>query len=181
MRSLPPSLLTPDYAQTILQGYHAPLATSTHSLPEDDALQDRMLGIAIQNGIVNGIAPGVRPLLLLGLETHLKTVLEELLPKARVVHGQQEKASLDHERESMGTWDFSTALYISPHVLVEGSVALMRLWDSLLHSAQDRDEAQSATDMAPPPQRAARGAKEQEASHGDRVELAEILDSILAS
>jgi len=77
-----------------------------------------MLGIAIQNGIVNGIAPGVRPLLLLGLETHLKTVLEELLPKARVVHGQQEKASLDHERESMGTWDFSTALSISPHVLV---------------------------------------------------------------
>ncbi|KAK9467580.1 transcriptional regulator of RNA polII, SAGA, subunit-domain-containing protein [Lipomyces arxii] len=84
--------------QDITQSYHAPLATESFELPDADNLRTRVLGIAYEHGLVDGISNEVPEFILAGLEYHLRDFLQQLLNRVRP---QKHKKSLDAAYLSM--------------------------------------------------------------------------------
>ncbi|KAJ8102537.1 transcriptional regulator of RNA polII, SAGA, subunit-domain-containing protein [Lipomyces tetrasporus] len=69
--------------QEITQSYQAPLATESFELPDTDSLRTRILGIAYEHGLLDGIANDVPDIILAGLEYHLRDFLQQLLDRVR--------------------------------------------------------------------------------------------------
>ncbi|KAK9238917.1 transcriptional regulator of RNA polII, SAGA, subunit-domain-containing protein [Lipomyces kononenkoae] len=69
--------------QDITQSYQAPLATESYELPDTDNMRTRILGIAYEHGLLDGIANDVPDIILAGLEYHLRDFLQQLLDRVR--------------------------------------------------------------------------------------------------
>lgn len=59
-----------------MQAYEAPLSTDTYELPDAEALGIRMLGVALENGLVNGIDAISAEVMLAALEYYLKGLVQ---------------------------------------------------------------------------------------------------------
>ncbi|KAK9478775.1 transcriptional regulator of RNA polII, SAGA, subunit-domain-containing protein [Lipomyces japonicus] len=70
-------------AQEIQQGYQTPLSTESYELPDNESLRTRILGIAHEHGLVDGIANDVPDIILAGLEYHLRDFLQQILDRVR--------------------------------------------------------------------------------------------------
>ncbi|KAK9472612.1 transcriptional regulator of RNA polII, SAGA, subunit-domain-containing protein [Dipodascopsis tothii] len=70
-------------SQDILQSYQAPLAAESFELPDADTLSTRILGIAYEHGLVDGIAKDVPDAVLAGLEYHLRDFLQQIFDRVR--------------------------------------------------------------------------------------------------
>ncbi|KAK9447451.1 transcriptional regulator of RNA polII, SAGA, subunit-domain-containing protein [Limtongia smithiae] len=69
--------------QDISQSYQAPLATETYEIPDTDSLRTRILGIAYENGLLDGIASDVPDVILAGLEYHMRDFLQQIFDRVR--------------------------------------------------------------------------------------------------
>ncbi|KAK9367152.1 transcriptional regulator of RNA polII, SAGA, subunit-domain-containing protein [Lipomyces kononenkoae] len=78
--------------QDITQSYQAPLATESYELPDADNMRTRILGIAYEHGLLDGIANDVPDIMLAGLEYHLRDFLQQLLDR---VHPKKHKKMSD--------------------------------------------------------------------------------------
>lgn len=71
------NLKTPlEWSQDIVNGFSAPLAIESHSLPDNDSLFLRMTGIARENGLVGTVDSRCVDILSVALDHYLKSVIE---------------------------------------------------------------------------------------------------------
>ncbi|KAK7204999.1 transcriptional regulator of RNA polII, SAGA, subunit-domain-containing protein [Myxozyma melibiosi] len=70
-------------SQDIIQSYHLPLASESYELPDADALRTRLLGIAYEHGLLDGISDEVPDIILAGLEYHLRDFLQQIFNRVR--------------------------------------------------------------------------------------------------
>lgn len=78
------NLNTPlEWSQEIFNGFSAPLATESYSLPDNDSLYLRMTGIAREHGLVGTIDARCVEILSLALEYYLKIVIESSIDTVR--------------------------------------------------------------------------------------------------
>lgn len=71
------NLKTPlEWSQDIVNGFNAPLAVDTYSLPDNDSLFLRMTGIARENGLVGTVDARCVDMLSVALDHYLKTLIE---------------------------------------------------------------------------------------------------------
>ncbi|KAK9456192.1 transcriptional regulator of RNA polII, SAGA, subunit-domain-containing protein [Dipodascopsis uninucleata] len=75
--------LKANITQEIAQSYQAPLATESYELPDTESLRTRILGIAYEHGLLDGIANEVPDIILAGLEYHLRDFLQHILDRVR--------------------------------------------------------------------------------------------------
>ncbi|GMG56064.1 unnamed protein product [Ambrosiozyma monospora] len=79
-----PAALTAQWGQDVLSGITAPLASETYELPDKANLKTRILGIAREHGLVGSVSDNVPSILSLGLEYHLKSIIENAMGIVRV-------------------------------------------------------------------------------------------------
>lgn len=72
-----------EWTQDVNHGLHTPLDIETFSLPEQDALKTRILGIAREHGITGPLSNDAAELLYHGLETYLKNIVEAAIDTVR--------------------------------------------------------------------------------------------------
>lgn len=78
------NLKTPlEWSQDIMNGFSAPLAADTFSLPDTESLFLRMVGIAREHGLVGAVDTGCVELLLLALDNYLKNIIESAINTVR--------------------------------------------------------------------------------------------------
>lgn len=78
------NLKTPlEWSQDIMNGFNAPLATDSFSLPDTESLFLRMVGIAREHGLVGAVDTGCVELLLLALDNYLKNIIESAINTVR--------------------------------------------------------------------------------------------------
>ncbi|SCW00371.1 LAFE_0C02718g1_1 [Lachancea fermentati] len=78
------NLKTPlEWSQEIVNGFSAPLATESYSLPDSDSLYLRMISIAREHGLVGAVDGRCVEILSLALENYLKNVLESAIDTVR--------------------------------------------------------------------------------------------------
>lgn len=71
------NLKTPlEWSQDIMNGFSAPLATDSYSLPDTDSLYLRMIGIAREHGLVGNVDTRCVELLSMALDHYLKNIVE---------------------------------------------------------------------------------------------------------
>lgn len=71
------------WQQDVVNGINTPIATENFELPEDDNLSRRILMTMREHGLTGGLAPQVLEVVLLGLEAHLKNVVESAIDVAK--------------------------------------------------------------------------------------------------
>lgn len=75
----PPRLSGPlMWTQDIIHGLDAPLAQDSYELPDNTSVGSRMLGIALENGLLRGIDAGTTDVMLASLDAYLNTLVEGL-------------------------------------------------------------------------------------------------------
>lgn len=78
------NLQTPlEWSQEIVNGFSAPLATESYSLPDTDSLYLRMVSIAREHGLVGAVDGRCVEILTLALEYYLKTIIESAIDTVR--------------------------------------------------------------------------------------------------
>lgn len=78
------NLKTPlEWSQDIMNGFNAPLATDSYSLPDTESLFLRMVGIAREHGLVGAVDTGSVELLSLALDYYLKNIIESAIDTVR--------------------------------------------------------------------------------------------------
>ncbi|CCE64411.1 hypothetical protein TPHA_0H02070 [Tetrapisispora phaffii CBS 4417] len=68
-----------EWSQDVMNGFSAPLAIDTHSLPDTDSLYLRMLGISREHGLVGAVDANSVDILSLALDQYLKNVIESVI------------------------------------------------------------------------------------------------------
>lgn len=71
------------WQQDVVNGINAPLATTTYELPDSESLSRRVLMTMREHGLTGGVNTQVLDMISLGLEAHLKTILENAIDVAR--------------------------------------------------------------------------------------------------
>lgn len=71
------------WQQDVVNGINAPTAVDAHELPDSEVLLRRVLMTMRENGLTGGVTAGTLEMLTLGLELHLKTILENAIDVAR--------------------------------------------------------------------------------------------------
>lgn len=71
------------WQQDVVNGINAPLAAQTYELPDADNLSRRVLMTMREHGLTGGVNTLVLEMISLGLESHLKTILENAIDVAR--------------------------------------------------------------------------------------------------
>lgn len=75
----PPPVANPAvWAQDIVHGYEAPLASETYEIPDADSLRARMLGISLEHGLLRGVDTASTEIMQVGLEMYLKSLVEQM-------------------------------------------------------------------------------------------------------
>ncbi|KAM3165495.1 Transcriptional coactivator HFI1/ADA1 [Lachancea thermotolerans] len=78
------NLKTPlEWSQEIVNGFSAPLATESYSLPDNDSLYLRMISIAREHGLVGAVDGRCVEIMTLALENYLKNVVESAIDTVR--------------------------------------------------------------------------------------------------
>lgn len=71
------------WQQDVLNGINTPIATENYEIPDYDNLSRHMLMTMREYGLTGGMNPGVMEVLLLGLESHLKNIVETAIDVAK--------------------------------------------------------------------------------------------------
>ncbi|CAH2353992.1 transcriptional coactivator Hfi1p/ADA1 [[Candida] railenensis] len=71
------------WQQDVVNGINTPIATDNYEIPDYDNLSTRMIMIMREYGLTGGLNPQVMEVLLLGLEVHLKNIVESAIDVAR--------------------------------------------------------------------------------------------------
>ncbi|VEU23508.1 DEKNAAC104536 [Brettanomyces naardenensis] len=135
------------WAQDVSNGFKAPLCSESYELPEKEALMTRMLGIAREHGLSGSVNPQAAQLLTVGLEYHLKALVEMAL--ARVRERQQAQADFENptkltrknKRITLTIEDMHDTLTLVPH-LVDDCGSLYYMSDVLLKNDDDESLVQ---------------------------------------
>ncbi|SCU91780.1 LAFA_0F05754g1_1 [Lachancea sp. 'fantastica'] len=78
------NLKTPlEWSQEIVNGFSAPLATESYSLPDNDSLYLRMISLAREHGLVGAVDGRCVEIMTLALENYLKNVVESAIDTVR--------------------------------------------------------------------------------------------------
>lgn len=67
----------------IVRGFHVPLSTESHYLPDATSLKDRVLATCLENGLLGGLEEQVPDLVINALEIHMRNILTATLSKVR--------------------------------------------------------------------------------------------------
>ncbi|CAK9682768.1 Transcriptional regulator of RNA polII, SAGA, subunit family protein [Candida parapsilosis] len=71
------------WQQDVLNGINAPIATENYEIPDADTLSKQILMTMREHGLTGGLNPGVIEVLLLGLKSHLKNIVESAIDVAK--------------------------------------------------------------------------------------------------
>ncbi|CAH6720203.1 transcriptional coactivator Hfi1p/ADA1 [[Candida] jaroonii] len=71
------------WQQDVVNGINAPISTETFELPDTDDLSKRVIMMMRESGLTGNINPQVLDILMLGLETYLKNIIESSVDVAR--------------------------------------------------------------------------------------------------
>ncbi|KAL6452953.1 HFI1 Transcriptional coactivator HFI1/ADA1 [Candida maltosa Xu316] len=71
------------WQQDVLNGINTPISTESYEIPDYDNLSRVILMIMREYGLTGGINPGVMEVILLGLESHLKNIIETSIDVAK--------------------------------------------------------------------------------------------------
>lgn len=115
------------WTQDIIQGFDTPLISESHEIPDDFALGSRMLGVALEHGVLGGIGTGATDMMLAGLETYLSNIVDRLIAvKHRRISG----------RDPLGASDFSLMAQMSPSEMGDIASPLFRLSTTVLQDEE---------------------------------------------
>lgn len=112
------SKTTQSYTHDIIQAYEEPLATDSYELPDTESLNVRMLGIALENGLVNGVDGLSADVMLAALEYYLKGLVQtafDTVKRRKAMAGSSSSStltngtSLNKSKTSTSTGSASTA------------------------------------------------------------------------
>lgn len=92
-RESPATQNTMQWAQDIIHGFQSMLSTESYELPDSDTLRSKVVSIAREHGLIGGVNEKVYELILLGLELHLKTIIESAIDTVRYRRSEVEKSS----------------------------------------------------------------------------------------
>lgn len=71
------------WQQDVVNGINTPLASTLYELPDSDNLSRRVLMAMRENGLTGGVSTQVLEMISLGLETHLKNIIESAMDVVR--------------------------------------------------------------------------------------------------
>lgn len=71
------------WQQDVLNGINTPIATENYEIPDYDNLSRMVLMIMREHGLTGGLNSGVMEVILLGLESHLKNIIETAIDVAK--------------------------------------------------------------------------------------------------
>ncbi|WEJ94278.1 hypothetical protein PSN45_001762 [Yamadazyma tenuis] len=71
------------WQQDVLNGINTPISTDTYELPDNDDLSKRIIMVMREAGLTGGINPQVLEVMMLGLESYLKNIVESTIDVAR--------------------------------------------------------------------------------------------------
>ncbi|KAK9461331.1 transcriptional regulator of RNA polII, SAGA, subunit-domain-containing protein [Lipomyces oligophaga] len=153
--------------QDIIQNYHLPLSSESFELPDADSLRTRVLGIAYEHGLMDGISGDVPQIILAGLEYHMRGFVQQLFDRVRPKHRIQSALTAARSFQSNTTFnsldapssrsqsdakrklqefdddnvitaeDMALALDLVPHSIIQPSGPLYRLYDVMLRDEMD--------------------------------------------
>lgn len=147
---------TVTWTQDIIHAYQTQLATESRELPDADHLRSRMIGIALEHGVLGGLGQNVVELIQVGLEYYLKGIIQETV--------EMVKLRKMKDKEAIATAsDMAVVLETTPNLTVETCAPVYRLNNVMLQNDEVVEE------MRP-----------KEEPVGDRKELNHLLDDLLA-
>ncbi|ODQ63212.1 hypothetical protein NADFUDRAFT_48127 [Nadsonia fulvescens var. elongata DSM 6958] len=117
------------WTQDIVQSFNIPLATETFELPESDSLKTRMQGIALEHGILGNIDATAPKLLLAGLESYLKDIVQQAYDTVKQRNTENGK--------TITAEDMAQVFESTPTCTVETSGPMYRLFDVMLEDMDD--------------------------------------------
>lgn len=130
------------WTQDIIHAFELPLASETYELPTDDTVGARMLGIALENGLVDGLEAGTTDIMLVGLEQYLRQTMQRLIETS-----SHRKIDAQHP---IGVQDLNLFVDVRPSELVEISAPLYRLKANFLQDEETAPPAKKPRITAPP-------------------------------
>ena len=90
-----------EWSQDIMNGFGAPLASESYSLPDTDSFYLRIVGIAREHGLVGNIDAGCIDLISLALDVYLKNIIEMAIDTVRY---RKKKYSDYYDLDDFGTY-----------------------------------------------------------------------------
>ncbi len=176
----------------IIKGFHVPLCSESMQMPETETLRDRLTAIALEHGLLNGVATDVPDMLLAGLEIHLRNILSTTITKLRtnrsdgiqvpktlmkVCRNGNNVLQKQEDIFTIGPPELALAYNLAPYSYSERPPPLTRLLYTVLDDTGDGLEQTIKTEEKP---RAddKRGVVEKVLS--ERVQVAQLLDGLLA-
>lgn len=122
---------TGKWSKDVSRAIKAPLCSESFELPDMESLQTRMLGIAREHGLEGSVSPRAAQFLSVGLEYHLKSLIERSLAKVK-----RNKNGSKRQRVTLTVEDMYDTLSQVPHS-VDNSGSLYYLNDALLKNDDD--------------------------------------------
>lgn len=142
---------TVTWTQDIIHAYQTQLATESRELPDADHLRSRMVGIALEHGVLGGLGQNVVELIQVGLEYYLKGIIQETV--------EMVKMRKMKDKEAIATAsDMAVVLETTPNLTVETCAPVYRLNNVMLQNDEVVEEV----------------------VEGERTELDGLLDGLLA-
>ncbi|GAA5810759.1 hypothetical protein MFLAVUS_004185 [Mucor flavus] len=162
--SRPPTLpfaldqLPQNFSQEYSKGLMAPLCIDLKELPTPDTLHSRMTSIALENGLLGGIAEDVVNVMLFAAENYIKSSITSAISKRRVNKcigvkmirniGEENVSEDEKEEEpSINLHDLAFAYHITPYVLVENPLNAEKL-TALLNDSEDETIVDNLSDSS---------------------------------
>lgn len=146
---------TVTWTQDIIHAYQTQLATESRELPDADHLRSRMVGIALEHGVLGGLGQNVVELIQVGLEYYLKGIIQETI--------EMVKMRKIKDKEAIATAsDMAVVLETTPNLTVETCAPVYRLNNVMLQNDEVMEERRPVQEEV-----------------GDRKELNNLLDDLL--
>lgn len=131
------------WTQDIIQGFETPLISESHELPDESTLGTRMLSLALENGVLGGIGPGTTDIMLLGLESYFRSIIDQLF---ELKHRKVTSSS------PLSAEDFNLLADLRPNEFVERTAPLLRLRSYYLQDEEtDEEEEEEVEETAKEP------------------------------
>lgn len=134
------------WQQDVVNGINTPIATENYEIPDYDNLSRRMIMTMREHGLTGGLNPQVMEVLLLGLEVHLKNIIESAIDVARYrenkyasndylspssdlgtrIENREDEISQERKRQkvTLGAEDLYDTLEMFPHLIEPGGPKL---------------------------------------------------------
>ncbi|KAF9927541.1 hypothetical protein FBU30_003087 [Linnemannia zychae] len=82
-KPLAPPISQPSLQAEYNRGAHVPLCFDSKELPDFDTMKERMIAIAMENGLMGGVQDAAIELMLHALESHIKSIISNCIIKLR--------------------------------------------------------------------------------------------------